>query len=742
MPGVGEDLPHGQGYAANGVDRPLVDLLPSELSDLLFEGMSRSAMRLFEALDGRAGTGDILAVTQNLEDRERADLLERVFNQLAVGNVDGAGDIIRYATGQMEDLPSVPDDQLLEVEDGPDVRWLRIGSPEYEAWMKAFELRSKWQEWFLFLHRDQERVVKADYPGPAHLSGVSGSGKTCVAVRRALRLAETPGSKVLLVTLNRSLAGLLNQLVEAIAIDPEVRSRIEVSSFFQLAQKLLHKLEPANALMYDDVTWKLEEHVDEVFREFYRCWLNSDAAAVLMPLHISLNARGISAEVYLREEFDWIRSAFLLERRSEYRRIERQGRRVPITSDRREAILQGLAGWEAKMKAVGVIDYLGLTAALAQHQGDLKPSYTNILIDEAQDFGTTELAILRTLVPRGDDDLFLCGDVAQTVLPKHRSLAEAQIQGGTRAKIVQNYRNSREILSAAYAVLQQNLTEDMFDSEDLEILDPKYASFRGSAPMALSADSLSEEIPFALAYAKSSLKQGARSVCIAFAGFSARDVAAFARRCGIQALDGAYEPSQAPLVFSDLEQTKGYEFDCMIIVNCAAGVLPPRDGPEEEAYRIACKLYVAMTRARRELIVSFSGTASPWIVGAKDSFGTAFWSAVEEPDPEHRAGVPEILPEIQPEGGVESLYALTGRAFLYTSLGLGLSVETQQKLLEIVDGQGSLRGKVRLKWRTVGALLNDLHQSRRSDVIVGPVVAAELRSKLPLNLEVRAGELA
>ncbi len=101
------------------------------------------------------------------------------------------------------------------------------------------------------------------------------------------------------------------------------------------------------------------------------------------------------------------------------------------------------------MTAVGVVDYLGLTVALTRHLDRIVPLYTHVLVDEAQDFGTTELRIVRKLVAPGPNDLFLCGDIAQTVLPKHRSPTEAGIAILTRERIQQNYRNSREILAAA-----------------------------------------------------------------------------------------------------------------------------------------------------------------------------------------------------------------------------------------------------------------------------------------------------
>ena len=83
-------------------------------------------------------------------------------------------------------------------------------------------------------------------------------------------------------------------------------------------------------------------------------------------------------------------------------------------------MLKALEGWERKMSAIGVIDYIGLTSALTLHLDKLHPAYTNILVDEAQDFGTTELNVVRRLVKPASNDIFLCGDIAQTILPKHQ----------------------------------------------------------------------------------------------------------------------------------------------------------------------------------------------------------------------------------------------------------------------------------------------------------------------------------
>ena len=734
LPGSGEVVRERLVYADHH-DEPLAELLEPELMDYVLSELPRSLSKKLEALNGRSTTRELGSLILEVAESNKAELVRAVFNLLLLGDQDGARAHVELRMGRIESLEDVNDSQMLDVIDGEDVRRLRIGSSEYEAWLAAFEKRSHWYEWFLYLHPEQEKVVNADYTGPAQLSGVSGSGKTCVAVRRALRLSESPEAKVLLLTLNRSLARLLGHLVDAACVDESQRRRIEVTSFFELAQRLLQKFEPENYRLFADVTWKLDEHVDEVFREYYRQWANNDAAKALLPLHKSITGRGVAGEVYLREEFDWIRSAVSPNARAKYLDLERKGRKFGIPVDRRADVLLGLDGWERKMRDVGVIDYLGLTSALSSHLDRIEPLYTNVLVDEAQDFGTTELRVVRNLVKSGDNDIFLCGDIAQTILPKHRALPEAGITVVTRERIVKNYRNGREILKAAYEVLTNNLHEDLFDKSDLEILDPAFANFTGNVPMALAADTLEEEIAYARTYARTALGNYAKNVCIAFAGFSSRDISSYAKRCGVTALDGIYDPSSDQLVFCDLEQSKGYEFDTMIIVNSRDGVLPPHDAPEEEAYRSSCKLYVAMTRAKRELILSFHDKASPWIVDVTDTIGTGTWSDTESLDPELLQGVPELLPEIEPDGHVADVGKLTGLQFIYTAQALGLSPEAQDRLVDLVDGRGTMRAAIRgmwsggrrLKWVNMRSIMEDLRSGPRNDPQVGPAIAKELR---------------
>jgi mRNA-degrading endonuclease RelE of RelBE toxin-antitoxin system len=58
-------------------------------------------------------------------------------------------------------------------------------------------------KWMVFLHPSQRDVIERDFSGPARVAGSAGTGKTVVALHRAVRLGRTtPDARVLLTTTN------------------------------------------------------------------------------------------------------------------------------------------------------------------------------------------------------------------------------------------------------------------------------------------------------------------------------------------------------------------------------------------------------------------------------------------------------------------------------------------------------------------------------------------------------------
>ena len=55
----------------------------------------------------------------------------------------------------------------------------------------AQALDSPWDKWMVFLHPSQREIVEKDFAGPARVAGSAGTGKTIVALHRAVRLAKS-----------------------------------------------------------------------------------------------------------------------------------------------------------------------------------------------------------------------------------------------------------------------------------------------------------------------------------------------------------------------------------------------------------------------------------------------------------------------------------------------------------------------------------------------------------------------
>ena len=68
-------------------------------------------------------------------------------------------------------------------------------------------LNFPWEKWTVFLHPEQRQWVEREYAGPARVSGSAGTGKTIVALHRAVYLARSnPDARVLLTTFSDTLA--------------------------------------------------------------------------------------------------------------------------------------------------------------------------------------------------------------------------------------------------------------------------------------------------------------------------------------------------------------------------------------------------------------------------------------------------------------------------------------------------------------------------------------------------------
>src|SRR2546426_3139658 len=104
-------------------------------------------------------------------------------------------------------------------------------------------LEYPWEKWTVFLHPTQREIVERDYSGPARVAGSAGTGKTVVALHRAVFLARKHrDSRVLLTTFSDTLASALQTKLRRLTHNgPRLAERIDVWSFDAIARRIFKR---------------------------------------------------------------------------------------------------------------------------------------------------------------------------------------------------------------------------------------------------------------------------------------------------------------------------------------------------------------------------------------------------------------------------------------------------------------------------------------------------------------------
>ncbi len=101
-------------------------------------------------------------------------------------------------------------------------------------------LEFPWDKWSIFLHPAQRSLIEKDFAGPARVAGSAGTGKTIVALHRAVFLARKhPEARLLLTTFSETLANSLRRkLRRLISNEPNLGERIDVYSIDAIGIRL------------------------------------------------------------------------------------------------------------------------------------------------------------------------------------------------------------------------------------------------------------------------------------------------------------------------------------------------------------------------------------------------------------------------------------------------------------------------------------------------------------------------
>ncbi|WP_338524592.1 UvrD-helicase domain-containing protein [Pseudomonas batumici] len=484
------------------------------------------------------------------------------------GEMDGVSQRIKVAANAAHETSA---DELLTAINAP------INSETFYTWKEEPGMPdpSNREEWMLYLHPEQTKIASADLSGPSRLRGVSGSGKTCVLVHRARYLARKYNEPILVVTLTESMRKLLDSLVATLC-GPE-RAQIHVATIQGVAREITQDLRGELMRRPSDSYTDVQMH--EVIQAVHGY---SDGAQGLARLP------GPELKNFLRDELSYIRTRMLPSEYDSYATsaFRRTGRGKALGEVARKHVLHGLRAYEASLLEVGSPDHEGVVqqaATLLKDRGEgvSKSRWRAVLADEVQDLSQNEIRMLSLIrTPQGEllktaaDGLFLVGDGAQTIYKRGFSLKTLGISLARASVFKKNYRNTSEILKAAYALISNHEFSDIDEDNQEKPLRPDFAIRRGERPALVRCRSKEAELEHVLAEVTNFREfhgdSALSDICIISRSRIFRnEIMTAMRAANIPCIDikGNFSIDSEGVRVSTVESAKGFEFGTVFLAS-------------------------------------------------------------------------------------------------------------------------------------------------------------------------------
>jgi len=467
-----------------------------------------------------------------------------------------------------------------------------------------------WEQWTVFLHPAQQAVVDRRFSGPARVTGSAGTGKTVVALHRAVRLAERDQHAcVLLATFSKVLAEALRLKLGRL-VDPEGATARRITIGY-----------------IDGIGHQLYERA---FRRKPNIASTAQIESALRQAAQDLGETRFSQRFLLNEWRDVV-DAWQIRDWDTYRDVPRMGRKTRIGGKQREGLWAVFARAQARLAERDLVTWAQAVADVAAHYRarDARP-FAHAVIDEAQDVGIPQLRFLRAIVPDGGDDLFFAGDLGQRIFqPPYSWLSQGVDVRGRSMTLRVNYRTSHQIKQAADKLLPMTVRDVDGYAESRT---GTVSVFDGPAPEIGLFDAESDEIAYVGAWVGQALA----------AGIAPEEIGVFVRSedllhrakrairaAGREAATLKARPADVAgqIVAGTMHVAKGQEFKAVAVMACDDEVLPRQDRIETAADEAELEaifeterhlLYVAVTRARDRVVVTGLEPGSEFIPDLQD----------------------------------------------------------------------------------------------------------------------------
>ena len=465
-------------------------------------------------------------------------------------------------------------------------------------------LEYPWEKWTVFLHPAQRRIVERGFGGPARVSGSAGTGKTIVALHRAVHLAQAhPDARVLLATFSDTLANALRvKLRRLIGNQPNIGERLEVHSMGGICRRLYEaNFGPPNLAINDQVRELLARAAAEV--EGHRF-----------------------SPHFLWTEWNRVVDAWQLETWEDYRDVVRLGRKTRLAEPQRAVLWSIFSRLRVALADQGCLTEPGLFRRLERHFANARHlPFDFCVIDEAQDIGVPELRLLAALGSGRSDCLFFAGDLGQRIFQTPFSWRALGVDVRGRSHTLRiNYRTSHQIRRQADRLLPGELA----DVDGIaERRGGTVSVFNGPEPHIRMLESPDEECAAIAEWLAARRQEGYMPHEI---GVFVRSDAEMERAieavhaAGMSAalLDERSDAASGNVAVGTMHLAKGLEFRAVAVAACDDEILPLQSRIESIADEADLAdtyeterhlLYVACTRARDHLLVTGVEPASEFL---------------------------------------------------------------------------------------------------------------------------------
>jgi len=435
------------------------------------------------------------------------------------------------------------------------------------------------EEWRVFLHPYQRKLVQWNVKGPMKINGAAGTGKTVALLHRVVWLANQLGNneKVLVTTFTTNLSVTIKGLLEQMA--PTLQNKIEVTNLHQLARTISQRSGWRGKIAE-------EEDCQYIWGNLYK--------------NTSID-KSVYSLSYLVEEYEQIIDRMGIDSEDAYITAVRSGR-PRLMRKQRKQLWVVFSEFQRELVKRNMLTFEGVVhqARLALEQGKF-PKYRHVLVDELQDFGLEALRLIAAISPITEElgnPLCVVGDGHQRLYgnaPIALSRAGINVRGRSR-RLKINYRTSEQIRLLAHGILK-NIEIDDLDGETVVTTGDR-SVFRGPEPQIVECsnqDEAAEAITVWIRGLIDNVGLGTHEICVTPKDESALS---FLENSGIKTLE--LKPRQRDpgleeqgVRYGSKKRIKGLEFKAVALIT--------HSDYKEKISRF--EDYVAATRAREHLLV-------------------------------------------------------------------------------------------------------------------------------------------